>query len=347
MLKVIIKTAKLYDGKVIENVEAGLLEKVERQNGPQISGYPYSGMFDFSNAEGKLRKSKRRLYFRYLSDFTITDEEFVPMVSEIVENQGSSKPAQTDTRTDEEILTDIREKFETLSLLSKAAADGKIRSMIVTGSAGTGKSYTVMRALDEKEKICPTFSKQVIKGTITPVMLFISLYEMKDAGNVLVLDDCDAVFEEVETLNLLKAATESSKRRTVSYKKMSSALETLGIPTQFTFEGTVIILSNIDLDNGSKKLAPHFEAIASRSHFVSTVFRTAREKILRIISVIQNEHILDDYLPAHQHAEVAAFVMKHSNHFKELSLRTVVKLAELRDSFDVEWEKIARSTLLR
>lgn len=327
------------NGVEVENLEVGLVEDLQNDAYPPVKGYNLTGLFDTTQTTLPRKRAKHRIFFRSDADLEITSKQI-----EISAPGVASK----DSRSDEEILSEIRNKFHMLSLLSQAAAKGQIRSMIVTGSAGTGKSWTVQQAIRAQEREHPGFCCQTIKGSITPVMLYIALFETHSKGNVLILDDADMVFEDVETLNLLKAATESQKRRSVSYKKMNMALEAAGIPTQFDYEGTIIILSNIDLEDArNKKLSPHFEAIISRAHFISTVFKSAREKLLRIISVIEDENLLDEYIPKSEHKKIVDFIKTNENKFKELSLRTVVKLAELYSSFGKNWENMARATILR
>jgi Cdc6-like AAA superfamily ATPase len=45
-------------------------------------------------------------------------------------------------RSDSQILTDLKERFDILSLLTKGAVAENIRAMVVTGAPGVGKTYT-------------------------------------------------------------------------------------------------------------------------------------------------------------------------------------------------------------
>jgi hypothetical protein len=246
--------------------------------------------------------------------------------------------------SDEELEARIDDTFTSLSLLADAAAKKKIRALIVSGSPGTGKTYEVMRAVQNEEKANKKFYFKVVKGTISPIALYMELYEARDG--VLVLDDCDEAFTENESLQLLKAATESTKKRLVSYRKMSQALADYEIPNQFIFNGCVIVLTNTNLEEARKAKQDHYSAIVSRSHYLNAVLATDREKLIRIRSVITKSNILANFLDKKFHAEIIAFIDKYHNCFRELSIRTVVKIAELRAAFDENWEIIARGTLL-
>jgi hypothetical protein len=246
--------------------------------------------------------------------------------------------------SDEELFARIDDTFTSISLLAEAAASLKIRSMIVSGSPGTGKTFEVVKAVKAQEAKDSNFYFHHLKGTISPVALFIELYHARHG--VLILDDTDEVFTDNESLQLLKAATESNKERSIAYRKLSMVLEAEGIPTEFNFEGCVIILTNTNLEDARKTKQDHYDAIISRAHYVNAVLKTNREKIMRIRHVITTSTLLDTFLNRKYHNEIIEFIENNHDRFRELSIRTVVKLAELRNAFPKTWEVLARGTLL-
>jgi hypothetical protein len=48
-----------------------------------------------------------------------------------------------------------------------------------------------------------------------------------------------------------------------------------------------------------------------------------------------------------QRDEVVEFVMENRNKMRELSLRTVLKVADLRKSFPTNWQNMARVTVMK
>lgn len=256
----------------------------------------------------------------------------------------SAKVAEIESLSDEELFARIQDTFSSLALLSEAAAQLDIRSMIVSGSAGTGKTYEVIKAMKARARDDRNFYYHQVKGTISPIALYIELYRARHG--VLVLDDADEAFTDTESLQLLKAATESTKNRTICYRKLSMALEAEGIPQEFEFSGCVVILTNTNLEEASKARQGHYEAIVSRSHYINAVLETDREKIMRIRHIVTTTKILHDFLDPSYHQEVIDFIEEHHDRFRELSIRTVVKLAELRKAFPAKWEILARGTLL-
>lgn len=336
MKNVYIKKAVLRTGDLIENVVVplnGVLKKVNYTiNGKK---YPWSLSVDSTSSTIPNKRKNCRIFLSNIQDYNLTDESVV-----------SPSTAESFLKTDEELLVEINEKFETLKLLSEAACKGQIRSMIVSGSPGTGKTYEVTQAIAHAEASNPLFYSSVIKGTISPIALYIELYNA--ANGVLVLDDSDSAFSDPEALQLLKAATESSNNRVISYRKMSSVLEAEGIPNKFIFNGCVIILTNTNLEEARASKAPHYDALISRAHYINAVLGSDREKVIRIKSVIQTSNILKDILPNKEHhQEVVDFIDKFHPRARELSIRMVSKLAEIRAAFGDKWTAIAKTTLLK
>ena len=61
-------------------------------------------------------------------------------------------PARVDfdpreNETDEEIAARLEERFHVIDMLADASCNGDIRSLIISGPAGLGKSYTVEQAV--------------------------------------------------------------------------------------------------------------------------------------------------------------------------------------------------------
>ncbi len=59
--------------------------------------------------------------------------------------------AKPKVRSDSQILSDLKERFDILSLLTKGAIAKNIRAMVVTGAPGVGKTYTVENILEHSK----------------------------------------------------------------------------------------------------------------------------------------------------------------------------------------------------
>ena len=124
---------------------------------------------------------------------------------------------------------------------------------------------------------------EVVKGAMTALGLYAKLYEHADANHVLVFDDCDSVLMDELSLNILKAALDSGKRRVLHWNADSAKLRSEGIPNKFEFKGGVIFITNVKFENvRSKKLQDHLEALQSRCHYLDLTLDTMRDKFLRI-----------------------------------------------------------------
>ena len=161
--------------------------------------------------------------------------------------------------------------------------------------------------------------------------------------------DCDSVLLDDLSLNILKAALDSSKKRTIHWNTDSRLLRQEGVPNSFEFKGGAIFITNIKFDHvKSKKLRDHLEAIESRCHYLDLTIDTTREKLLRIRQVVRDEGMLDGYdLEDAAKAEVVEFVEANKDRLRELSLRMVLKIADLRTSFPNKWASVATVTCMR
>ena len=261
-------------------------------------------------------------------------------------------PVQPRDETDEEVIERMRKRFEILDHMTKATKRGDVRAMIVSGPPGVGKSYGVETVL-EKYNTLTTLGNmppkyEVVKGAMSPIGLYCKLYNFSSRDNVLVFDDCDSILLDDLSLNILKAALDSKKVRKICWNTDSHMLRREGVPDQFEFAGSVIFITNIKFDNvKSKKLRDHLEALESRCHYIDLTIDTLREKLLRIQQIVKdgmlNSYALDDATKQ----QVVQYIWDHKRRLREVSLRTVLKIADLAKAFPEQWQDMATSTVLK
>jgi len=256
--------------------------------------------------------------------------------------------------SDTEIIDRLKERFQILTDMTKAVKKGDVRAMIVSGPPGVGKSFGVEEVLS-KDDLFDTLGNrkpkyEVVKGAMSALGLYAKLYEFSDAKNVIVFDDCDSVLMDDLSLNILKGALDSSAKRTIAWNTDSRMLRSEGIPDKFEFKGAAIFITNIKFEHvKSKRLRDHLDALESRCHYIDLQMDTQREKVLRIKQIVG-----DGMLDAHDfdHPEIAkdeilAFIDTNKDKLRELSLRMVLKLADLRKSFPSSWQAMAKTTCMR
>ena len=266
-----------------------------------------------------------------------------------------AKERELEAVTDEEILTRLRERFNILDDMTRAVKKGDVRAMIVTGPPGVGKSFGVEKVLSKHDVFADVAQNsklkkyEVVKGAMSAIGLYKKLYEYSDRKSILVFDDCDSVLLDDLSLNILKAALDSSKKRTIHWNTDSRLLRSEGVPNSFEFSGGAIFITNIKFDNvKSKKLRDHLEALESRCHYLDLTIDTDREKMLRIRQVITECGMLDEYEFDDVAKQVLVdFIDDNKKKLRELSLRTVLKVADLRKSFPTNWMSMAEVTVMK
>lgn len=254
--------------------------------------------------------------------------------------------------TDEDIIARLSERFQILTEMTKAVKHGDVRAMIVSGPPGVGKSFGVEAVLQKDDLFNTLGNKkpkyEVVKGAMSALGLYAKLYEYADEGNVIVFDDCDSILMEDLSLNILKGALDSSKKRYIAWNTDSRMLRSEGIPDRFEFKGAAIFITNIKFEHvKSKRLRDHLDALESRCHYIDLQMDTEREKLLRIKQIV-GEGMLDEYeFEDIQRDEIVEFISVNATKLRELSLRMVLKVADLRKSFPLNWKSMAQTTCMR
>ena len=270
---------------------------------------------------------------------TETTDELVPVA-----------PVQEET--DEQVMERIEQRFNILDEMTIAAINGDIRAMIVVGPPGVGKSYGVEYQLEKAGLFDQIGNRkvkyEVIKGAMTPIGLYCTLFKHSDPKNVLVFDDCDSILLDDIALNILKAALDSGKKRRIHWNADSAMLRREGVPEMFDFKGSVIFITNLKFENlRSKKLQDHLEALQSRCHFLDLTLNTMRDKILRIRQIFRKGDLFQDYsLTPEQGEEIIQFMQDNHNRLREVSLRMALKIADLT-KVSPNWRAMAESTCMK
>lgn len=254
-------------------------------------------------------------------------------------------------QVNEETLNDkvkfLDETLDDIYQISRKVAAGGFNSLMISGRAGTGKTYSVEKALaDEGLVIDDDFI--MVSGAVSTIMMFKKMFQYRT--KVLVFDDCDAVFRDENGRNILKAALDTKKVRRISYLKKSglvfdpkdfemdpegefNMIENGMVPAYFDFAGRVIFISNLEKDKADPD-----GAIRSRSILidVNPDDATIMERIKVLLPYLEpRDMAMEDKL------EIYEF-MKTAN---DVSMRTFVKAAGFKDANLPNWKRMTKRYL--
>jgi len=271
------------------------------------------------------------------------------------EINGEYVKTETVTETDDEAMNRIATRFEILDEMAAACINGDVRAMIVSGPPGVGKSFGVEQQIEKSslfDQLAGNRTRHtVVKGAMTALGLYAQLYKYSDKKNILVFDDCDSVFADELSLNILKAALDSGKHRRICWNSDSRLLRDEGIPNSFHFNGSAIFITNLKFENvRSKKLQDHLAALESRCHFVDLTIDTEQDKMLRIRQVNRDAEggLFKDYnFSDNQGEQVLDFMQSNQKRLRELSIRTALKIADLVKISPNKWEALAMNTVMK
>jgi transcription elongation factor len=97
---------------------------------------------------------------------------------------------------------------------------------------------------------------------------------------------------------------------------------------------------------GNRKIGAHLAAIMSRVHYLDLCLDSRREQLLRVKQVV-GEGMLDSRnLGKALEDKVVNYVYDNVDYLQELSLRTVLKVADLAAIDTKTWEETADFTVL-
>lgn len=256
----------------------------------------------------------------------------------VVDEEGSVDKIEAEPTlelTDEEILADQRVRFENFHKITDALVAGAVKAVIAAGNPGIGKTYDVEDILERAAMDGKIKSFSPVKGYAKPTGLYRLMWENREAGQIVVLDDCDSIFRDEIGLNLLKVALDTTKSRRVSWRseKIFETEDGDIIPNEFEFNGSIMFITNLDFDKlvqANSNLTPHLNALMSRSFYVDLHLRSTREMILRIMDVVETTDILSSLnLSQEKQAIIINFMKGNCNILRELSLRMLIKLGSI------------------
>jgi hypothetical protein len=238
-------------------------------------------------------------------------------------------------------------QIQTEKFVSKVLK-GTHKNAILQGPPGLGKSYVVAQALTRAGKTEGEDYK-IVKGHLTPLQLFTVLYLYRRKGQIVVLDDCDDVFQHETGLSFVKAATDPDNRK-VSYESSRQPIIAGNVVTEFQFNGTLIICSNIQMASGRQgRRAQHMAAIYSRTTNWPMGWHTRERKFAQVFNMVVNHDYLSrdarTALDSDQKLALLKFILENLDEINTLDLRLPQKIAAEMVADPTDWQASSRPFL--
>ena len=306
---------------------------------------------DCSEFEGFQGLDKARINVPEIGALTVVPEgQYIINRDEITRTVSEETPEVTEN--EEQAIERIASRFSILDEMADAVATSKVRAMIVSGPPGIGKSYGVEKALEKQNMFEDIAGKarrfEMVKGAMSAIGLYKKLYEHSGKGHVVCFDDCDAILYDNLALNLLKAALDTTPRRTLHWNTESRTLMAEGMPNSFEFNGGVIFITNIKFDNvKSKKLQDHLQALQSRCHYLDLTIDSMKDRMLRIKQICRAGMLEKYHMPADVEQDLIQFIIDNKHRLREISLRMVLKIADLWKMKPDGYKQLAENTCMK
>lgn len=228
-----------------------------------------------------------------------------------------------------EPICSMQEKFKYIHDIVQMVVDGVNPSAMITGRPGIGKTFLVKDTL-KKAKLKEGEDYLFVSGHSSAFGLYRLLYEHQD--EFIVLDDCDSVFKDPKSINILKSALDSYDVRRVSWFSDKTS-DKEDIEPYFDFSGKVIFISNLHADRID-------EAVRSRSFCVN--LKMTNEEVTEHMRNIIND--LEPNIELAIKQEVLDYISTISDCFETYGIRTLIQACRIRVGAPAEddWKKMVR-----
>ena len=231
------------------------------------------------------------------------------------------------TLSDKERRQAISKHYSSISTIVDNFVNKKLskRGLIVNGPAGGGKTEVVRQSLDAIGA-----NYHLLKGTLSAPELFIRIHNhAKHPNQILVIDDTDICFDDVEMSDILKAALDPNSGD-MYYGKRSHYLMAQNVPLEFKCEGRIILITNKPLKmnlshNMNVRSQQRVKPVLDRCLYVPAGLDPAWTAVaMQLLHQVGRVRILaESGLPKDQQDDIIEFVVANYKRFNGLTFRTI------------------------
>lgn len=225
----------------------------------------------------------------------------------------------------------INKRFDVYNRIAHNVLTRKCKAAVVVGKGGIGKSWEA-EAVAESLGMIEGQDYILSKGSSTARGLFDFLNKYYNMP--IIFDDFDSILKDKDALNILKSALDTvGRRRKITWNTSKKG----GGEESFNFEGSILFISNIDIEDFDQPLL-------SRSHLID-LSMTIDELIERIKTMVMTIDIGEDLsLSDAERNELFEFIVTYKNTIFDLNLRSLVKAMQLY-AVDKDMELVRTSLL--
>jgi len=225
-------------------------------------------------------------------------------------------------------------KFKPIRELTSMVAKGITNGVIITGEGGIGKSYNVLKQLNQmglKE------GKDYVRLTTysTPLEFYRQLYEHRDK-KVILIDDVASIWNNKTMVSILKAVLDDIGGKRIAQYSTTSDKKGF-VPDKFIVNAGIIIIAN-DLPKKDKDV----RAVMSRCHNFE-INLSYNEMIILLTDIAKNIDI--EGINKDERLEIVNWLDEYCNASYQLSLRTFNRLTELYRHNKKTWKELAKNFL--
>lgn len=243
--------------------------------------------------------------------------------------------------TDKQRREAISQHYNSISSIIDNFATKKLskRGLIVNGPAGGGKTEVVRQSLDALGA-----NYHLLKGTLSAPQLFIRIFKhARQPNDILIIDDTDICFDDVEMSDILKAALDPMSGE-MYYGKKSHYLSAQGVPDQFKCQGRIILITNKPLKTGfmTARTQQRIKPILDRCLYVPAGLTDAWTAwAMRLLHQVGRIRILaESNLDKTEQNEIIEFITANYKRFNGLTFRTIQTCVDMRNIDKNNWRDL-------